>query len=113
MERKQRAKMPTSQRAKQFMPFAAVKGLEKAILEQEQLLNKVEQVEVGEEKEQEINEKLNHLEKGDMVSVCFCSDGQYRTIQGSFKHFDLMRSAIVVSGITIPIKNIRVLVNIS
>ena len=39
--------MPTSQRAKQFMPFAAVKGLEKAIAEQDQLLNRVDEVELS------------------------------------------------------------------
>ena len=61
--------MPASQRAKQFMPFAAVKGLEKAIAEQEHLLNRVEQVEPGEEQVRKINEELNLLEKGNMVSV--------------------------------------------
>ena len=31
------------------MPFAAVKGLEKTIAEQDQLLNRVDEVELGEE----------------------------------------------------------------
>ena len=35
MENKPRAKMPISQRAKQFMPFDAVSGLREAIREKE------------------------------------------------------------------------------
>lgn len=38
--KKERPKMPVSQRAKQFMPFAAVTGLEKALKEKEKEIEK-------------------------------------------------------------------------
>lgn len=89
------------------MPFAAVKGLEKAIAVQDQLLNSMDQIELGEERVQEINKKLNHLEKGNTVSVCFYVDGRYNTVQGKVEQFDLARRIIRVKGVVIPIESIR------
>ena len=106
MEHKQRAKMPASQRAKQFMPFAAVKGLEKAILEQNQLLKRTERIEIGEEQAQKINRELNHLEKGKNVSVKVYCDGRYHTIQGVVERIDLVTGTMRVSGILVPFESI-------
>ena len=106
MEHKQRTKMPVSQRAKQFMPFAAVKGLERAIAEQDQLLNRVEQVELSEEQVRKINEELNLLEKGNMVSIRFYNNGKYQTVEGVVEQIDPARSVIRVSEIIIPVKSI-------
>ena len=98
--------MPASQRAKQFMPFAAVKGLEKAIAEQENLLDRIEQVELGEEQVQKINEELNLLKKGYMVSVRFYNNGRSQTLEGIVEQIDFARSTIRVSEIIIPVKSI-------
>lgn len=106
MEYKQRAKMPPSQRAKQFMPFAAVKGLEKAIAEQEQLRNRTEQIELGEEQAQAINEALKHLRKGNMVSVRFHADGKSQALQGKVEQIDPARGTIRIKGIVVPINSI-------
>ena len=106
MEHKQRAQMPASHRAKQFMPFTAVKGLEKAIAEQEQLLNRAEEVELGEEQVWKINEELNLLEKGNMVSIRFYNNGKYQTVEGVVEQIDPARSVIRVSEIIIPVKSI-------
>ena len=83
--------MPASQRAKQFMPFAAVKGLEKAIVEQEQILNRVKQVELGEEQVQKINKELNLLRKGNMGSIRFYNNGRYQTQEGVVEQINLAR----------------------
>lgn len=106
MEHKQRAKMPAAQRAKQFNPFAAVKGLEKAIAEQEQLLKRVAQIELGEEKIREINQKLNLLEKGDVVSICFYCTGQYQRLQGIVEEIRPSLGFFKVAGNSVPISNI-------
>lgn len=106
MEHKQRAKMPPSQRAKQFMPFAAVKGLEKAIAEQEQLLKRTEHIEPGEEQAQAINEALKRLRKGSMVSLRFHADGQAQALQGEVEQIDPARGTIRVRGIVVPINRI-------
>lgn len=102
MEHKQRVKMSASHRAKQFMPFAAVKGLEEAILEQEQTLQRTERIEIGEEQVQKINRELNHLEKGKCISVKVYCDGRYQTIQGIIEQIDLARGTMRVSGVLVP-----------
>lgn len=106
MEHKQRAKMSVSQRAKQFMPFAAVKGLEEAILEQEQTLQRTERIEIGEERVQAINRELNHLEKGKHVSVKVYRDGLYHTIQGVVEWIDSSKGTMRVAGAIIPFESI-------
>ena len=79
MERKIRAKMSPSQRAKQFMPFAAVKGLEEAIAREEQGLKRGERPEFGEEK---VNAILCRLRKGMNISVLVYSCGQCQQVKG-------------------------------
>lgn len=111
MEYKQRAKMPPSQRAKQFMPFAAVKGLEKAIAEQEQLLNRTEQIEPGEEQAQAINDALKRLRKGSMVSLRFHADGQAQALQGEVEQIDPAGGTLRVGGVVVPIDRILGLVH--
>lgn len=111
MEHKQRAKMPASQRAKQFMPFAAVKGLEEAILEQEQSLHRTERIEIGEEQAQKINRELNHLEKGKNVSVKVYCDGRYHTIQGVVEWINTAKGTMRVSGVLVPFDGIAKIEN--
>lgn len=106
MEHKQRAKMPASQRAKQFMPFAAVKGLEKAIAEQEQQLNHLEQIELDEELTLTINHELNHLEKGDKVSVCYYKAGQYHTLKDAVEQIDIVRGFVRIRKTAIDFESI-------
>lgn len=106
MEHKQRAKMPVSQRAKQFMPFAAVKGLEKAIAEQEQKLNHMEQIELDEELTRTINNELYHLEKGDEVSVCYYKDGQYHALKDAVEQIDIVRGFVRIQKTAIDFESI-------
>lgn len=98
--------MPTSQRAKQFMPFAAVKGLGEAILEQEQLLKRTEKIEIGEERTQRINRELNHLEKGKRITVNVYMDGLHHTIQGVVEWIDSSKGTMRVAGAIIPFESI-------
>ena len=56
---KVRAKMPPSQRAKQFAPFDAVVGLRKALLEKEKI--KVKRKELSEDMTDEINFTLKRF----------------------------------------------------
>lgn len=49
MENRTRAKMPVAERAKQFMPFAAVKGLNEALSKKENELSLVQKAELLED----------------------------------------------------------------
>jgi len=82
VEHKQRAKMPVSQRAKQFMPFTAVKGLEKAIAEQESQSRQQPFVELVDEEISEMDMIIRGLRKGMYVCVTFFDRGRYHTVTG-------------------------------
>jgi hypothetical protein len=64
---KQRAKMPTSQRAKQFAPFDAVVGLRQALKEKEKI--RIVRKELSEDAIEEINRKLKTLETSQTVTL--------------------------------------------
>ena len=68
--------MSVSQRAKQFMPFAAVKGLEEAIAREEQDMKRGERPEFGEEKVDAVNAILCRLRRGMKIFVRVYSCGK-------------------------------------
>ena len=101
-----RAKMPASQRAKQFMPFSAVKGLEEALARQERKARQEDRPELGEEQIGAINRALCRLEKGTEGSITYYSLREYRTLIGTVDKVDEVRQALRVSGNIIPFEDI-------
>lgn len=75
MAARPRKKMPVEQRAKQFMPFAALKGLPEALAEKEKII--VPRVELSEEMAEELDFKMHQLEKGKMAAVVYFAEGEY------------------------------------
>ena len=64
-----RAPMPRSRRAKQFMPFDALRGLKEAIAAKERVIEPRRYP--SEDAIAEINEKLLGLQKGQIVTVVY------------------------------------------
>lgn len=58
-----RKKMTIQERAKQFMPFSPLNGLQKALREKEESINKIERPQLSEDLIESINIKLKDLEK--------------------------------------------------
>jgi len=83
---KPRMKMPISDRAKQFMPFSALKGLDEALREKERVV--VEKTELSEESAEDIANTLNLIEKGTYVQVVYFADGEYISAEGMVTTFD-------------------------
>ncbi len=77
-----REKMPLSQRAKQFLPFDAVRGLQAALRLKEYEVESVEKGKVSETEAMAISATLTSLEKGDNVHVRYYEDGHYKTVDG-------------------------------
>lgn len=75
MVKQNRIKMKREDRAKQFMPFAALKGYEKALREKEKI--KVEKRELSKEFEIELDYKLRNIKKGDIITVIYYKDQEY------------------------------------
>lgn len=88
MASRPRAKMPVSERAKQFMPFAAVRGLNEALAKKERELGIVQKTELSEEMVNELNAKLALLHKGSIAIVTYFCDGEYHSISGEVLLFD-------------------------
>ncbi len=80
MANKPRMKMLASDRAKQFMPFSALKGLDEALREKERII--VEKAELSEESADDIANALNLVEIGIYVRVVYFSDGEYVSTEG-------------------------------
>lgn len=86
-----RAKMPRSQRAKQFAPFDALVGLRQALKEKEKI--RVPRKEISEDMEEEIDRTLRSLEPGKIVTVVWYNslEENYNQITGEVKNADIQK----------------------
>lgn len=79
-------KMPVQDRAKQFMPFAALKGLPDALAAREKIT--VAKIELSEEMAEELNRRMHGLAKGKMASVVYFHKDEYIRITGMVARID-------------------------
>lgn len=75
-----REKMDRENRAKQFMPFDALKGLREALAEKERIL--VPKRELSEEQKEELDQRLKQIQNQDMITLEFFQSGEYVRITG-------------------------------
>ena len=88
-----RRKMDVGHRAKQFAPFAALRGFEESVRKKEILYEP--RKELSEEKKQELDRKLQYLSTGMWIQVTyfvespeFPGKGKHRIIEGKVDFFD-------------------------
>ncbi|MFQ6826419.1 MAG: YolD-like family protein [Faecalimonas sp.] len=70
-----RGRMNREDRAKQFMPFAALKGYPEALRKKEKIV--VPKIELPEEYQEELDRKLRQIKKNDVVTAVFFFKGEY------------------------------------
>lgn len=87
MKNSKRTKMSIEDRAKQFAPFSPLRGLHEALKQMERVV--VPKAELSEERAEELNRVLLHIEKGDMVTAVYYSDGEYVKITGKVARLNL------------------------
>lgn len=80
MASKPRSSMPIPERAKQFLPFAAVKGLTEALAKKEKV--PVPKIDMTEELAAKLNEKMQHIQKGATVTITYFCDDEYIQLTG-------------------------------
>ena len=73
-------------RAKQFMPFDVLKGLQDALRLQEKIIEN--KIELGEDIEKELNEKISSLIKGDNITIKYFYGIEYIETWGIVKKVD-------------------------
>ncbi len=79
---KPRAKMPVSERAKQFMSFAALKGLPEALAKKEKI--RIKKIELLEDMAVELDRKMHLLKCGKKATVVYYSLEEYLRITGYY-----------------------------
>ena len=106
MTNKQHVHMPSSQRAKQFLPFDAVAGLREALKVKEHEMGLISREELSDEVSEYINEALQKLKAGDRVVVKFFRDekgfdgeGDLVRIEGTVTGIDIISRIITVRAI--------------
>jgi len=73
-------------RAKQFVPFAAVKGFEEALRAKERIV--VEKIELSDERKAELDFKLHQIKKRDIITVVYFDKDEYVKVEGMVSRFD-------------------------
>lgn len=99
-----RAKMDRENRAKQFMPFDALKGLREALAEKERII--VPKHDMSEEQKEEINLKLSQVRKRDVITVEFFKIIEYVQLTGIVEQVDDINRKLVVVNTNIPFEDI-------
>lgn len=96
-----RAPMPPSQRAKQFAPFDALKGLKEAIAQKEHFPE--HRRELSEDTIAEINTRLSDLKPGQLVTVVYYCDytQEYHQLTGKVSKVDPYWKAVTIGNISI------------
>lgn len=85
-ESKTHPKMDRSNRAKQFMPFDALKGFREALAEKERVI--VPKRELSEEQKEELDFKLRQIRKLDIITAEYFQNGEYVKVTGMVSGMD-------------------------
>jgi hypothetical protein len=83
-------------RAAQFAPFDALKGLQEALREKEEKAQRIQKKEISEERQDQISEKIVQLERGTMVELVYFSSGKYITIKNGVENINLINKNITI-----------------
>ena len=81
-------------RAKQFLPFDALKGLQQALREKE--VEYEEKKELSEDTLVELNNKFNQIENGRYVKIKYYKNGRYNEIKGKVTNIDYIKRKIQI-----------------
>lgn len=93
-----RQKMPVSERAKQFMPFAALKGFPEALAQIEQAHTATAKKELSEEMAAELNDSLLSLHLGCQAAIRYYKAGHEHQITGIVTKLDATFRYLLVDG---------------
>lgn len=81
-------------RAKQFMPFDALKGFREALAEQERVV--VPQMELTEDRLEELDRKLRCVQQNDVITVVYFCKDEYRRATGMVSHIDAQSRTLTI-----------------
>lgn len=104
MASKERLKMKQSDRAKQFAPFAALKGFEEALRSKEKVV--VRHHSLSEEEMDELNTAIHKVKFGDMVLAKYYDEDECIEIRGVVSRIDIDAKIIKIVNVKIDFKDL-------
>lgn len=93
-------------RAAQFLPFDALRGLGEELQSRIDRRNRVERRELSEEDEDKISATLFSLNVGDVAKLLFFDDGCYIEAEGIIDNVDALRKTLTIGEKKIRYENI-------
>ena len=82
-------------RARQFLPFDALKGLQEALREKE--IEYEVKKDLSEDCLNELNNKFNQIEKGSLIRIKYYKNGRYSEIKGIVTNIDYIKKKIQIN----------------
>lgn len=99
-----RSKMDRGSRAKQFMPFDALKGFREAVEEKERII--VPKRDLSHEMKEELDWKLRQIQKEDIITVECFQDREYVQVTGIVTRIDDTSKTLEIANMRIAFINI-------
>lgn len=86
--------MPRSERAKQFAPFDALKGLQKALRLKEYEHDRMVRGDIDDETIDKISRQLQKIKKNDSIYIKYFEDGYYKELKEKVKRIDVNKREV-------------------
>lgn len=99
-----RPRMSREERAKQFMPFAALKGYPDALRRMEKVV--VPKMELSEEYQEDLSHRLRQIKKNDIITVVYFYKNEYLKKTGMVARIDETARILRVVNTKIPFDDI-------
>lgn len=96
----ERVKMSREERAKQFLPFAALKGYPAALRRKEKIV--VPKVEFSEDYQERLDGKLRQIRVQDVVTAVYFREGEYLKVTGMVSRIDRTARVLKIVNTKIP-----------
>lgn len=90
--------MNREERAKQFMPFDALKGLNEELRRREKKMLREEKRVLFEEEAEKLSSRLARLGAGDHIELVFYENGYYLTLSGRVERINRQFGFLTVDG---------------
>ena len=97
-------KMSREERAKQFMPFAALKGYPEALRKKEKVV--VSKIELSPEYQEELDLKLRQVQKNDIITVVYFCKDEYLQLTGMVSRIDVTARVLKIVNTKISFEDI-------
>lgn len=97
--------MSKADRAKQFMPFSPLSGLDESLAARERVTE--ERIFLGEDAQMELNRKLLGVEPGEYITVEYYRAGRYVCASGTVTKIDMNTRRLILGDVRIPLDDLK------